>query len=116
MKKSSCLKPEGLDYSYLVDIDLRPETAQPGGHMFYIGLYRENVKKSSCLKPRDQEPCYLVLSITKWTSTKFVQIMPLGSKKIPPRGHMFYIGLYREDKKKAFFSETTKPRALVFDM
>ena len=27
--------------------------APPGGHMFYIGLYRENVKKKpSCLKLR----------------------------------------------------------------
>ena len=25
--------------------------ARPDGHMFYKGLYRENVKKSSCLKP-----------------------------------------------------------------
>ena len=25
--------------------------AQPQGHMFNIGLYRENVKKASCLKP-----------------------------------------------------------------
>ena len=28
----------------------------PGGHMFYIGLYRENMKKSSCLKPEVLEP------------------------------------------------------------
>ena len=63
-----------------------------------IGLYRENVKKSSCLKPQGQEPRFLVFSITKWTSTKFVQIITLGSKMVPPPGHMFYIGLYREDK------------------
>ena len=25
------------------------------GHMFYIGLYRENMKKSSCLKPQVKE-------------------------------------------------------------
>ena len=25
--------------------------ALPWGHMFYIGLHRENMKKSSCLKP-----------------------------------------------------------------
>ena len=29
---------------------------RPGGHMFYIGLYRENVKKTSCLKPQGLEP------------------------------------------------------------
>ena len=27
------------------------KSTQPRGHMFYIGLYRENMKKSSCLKP-----------------------------------------------------------------
>ena len=26
--------------------------ALPRGQMFYVGLYRENVKKSSCLKPQ----------------------------------------------------------------
>ena len=30
--------------------------APPQGHMFYIGLYRENMKKSSCLKPQGLEP------------------------------------------------------------
>ena len=28
---------------------LWPKAARPGGHMFYVGLYRENIKKSSCL-------------------------------------------------------------------
>ena len=37
---------------------------QPQGHMFYIGLYRENVKKKSCLKPQGLKPWYLVYSIT----------------------------------------------------
>ena len=66
--------------------------------MVYIGLYWENVSKSSCLKPQGQEPCFLVFSITKWTSTKLVQIITLGSKMVPPGGLTFYIGLYREDK------------------
>ena len=48
------------------------------------------------------------ISITKWTSTKFVQIMTLGSKLVPLLGHMFYIGLYREDKKKS----SLKPQSL----
>ena len=30
--------------------------------------------------------------------------------------HMFYIGLYRENMKKIFYSETTGPRALIFGM
>ena len=32
-------------------VALGPKMAPPRGQMFYIGLYRENVKKSSCLKP-----------------------------------------------------------------
>ena len=32
----------------------------------------------------------------------------------PPRGHMFYIGLYREKHETIFLSETTRPRALIF--
>ena len=77
--------------------------------MFNIGLYRENVEKSPCLKPWGLEPCISVFSITKWTSTKYVKIMPLGFKKDPAGGHMFYIGLYREDKKK---SSSLKPQSL----
>ena len=30
--------------------------AHLGGHIFYIGLYRENMKRSSCLKPQGLEP------------------------------------------------------------
>ena len=52
----------------------------PLGHMFYIGLYRENMKKSSCLKSYVLEPWYIVSSITLRSSTLFVQIMPLGPK------------------------------------
>ena len=33
----------------------------------------------------------------------------------PPRGHMVYIGLYREKHEK-ILSETTRPRALMFGM
>ena len=46
----------------------------------------------------------------------FVQIMALWAEKGLPRGHMIYMGLYRENMKKILFSETTKPRALVFGM
>ena len=59
----------------------------PRGHMFYIGLYRGKHEKSSCLKPRGLEPWYLVCSIIWWTSTQFVQIMPLGTKSALPRCH-----------------------------
>ena len=43
------------------------------------------------------------------TSTRFVQIMPLGSKMALPQGHIFYIGLYRENMKK---SSCLKPQGL----
>ena len=33
----------------------------------------------------------------------------------PPRGHMFNMGLYRENI-KIFWSETTRHRALIFGM
>ena len=33
-----------------------------------------------------------------------------------PRGQMFYVGLYRENVKKIFLSETTRPSALLFGM
>ena len=81
------------------------------GHMFYIGLYRGNVKKSSCLKPQGLEPWYLVYSITKWTSTKFVQILALGPGMARPRGLMFDIGLYRENVEK---SSSLKPEGLDY--
>ena len=72
---------------------------QKGGQMFNIGLYRENVKKSSCLKPWVLEPWYFVCSITKWTSTNFVQNIVLGPKMAPPSGQLFYMA-YKENMKK----------------
>ena len=39
----------------------------------------------------------------------------LGAKNGLARGHMFYIGLYREKHEK-IFSETTRHRALIFGM
>ena len=49
----------------------------------------------------------MVCSTTLW-------IMPLGLKMAPPRGHIFYIGLYREKHRKIFLSETIRLRALIF--
>ena len=39
-----------------------------------------------------------------------------GQKWLRPGGHMFYIGLYRENIYKFFLSETFRPRALIFGM
>ena len=43
-----------------------------------------NFQKSSCLKLQGPEVSYLVYSIIQRSSTKVVQIMPLGSKLTPP--------------------------------
>ena len=56
------------------------------GQLFYIGLYRENMKKSSCLKPEGLDCWYLVFSFTLWTSTKFVQIIGAEPKMALPQG------------------------------
>ena len=42
--------------------------------------------------------------------------MPLGPKMGLPWGSQVYIGLYRENMKTIFLSETTRPRALIFDI
>ena len=39
-----------------------------------------------------------------------------GQKWPHPRGHMIYIGLYREKHEKIFLSETIRLRALIFCM
>ena len=46
------------------------------------------------------ELSYLVNSIIQRSSTKVVQIMPLGSKLTLPRGSQFYIELYKEKFKR----------------
>ena len=101
--------------------------ACPWGYMWYIGLYRENIKKSSCLKPQGIELWYLVCSITKtsgplpslfklWSrSTKFVQIMTLGPKMVLSQGATCFTQAYGKHE-KIFLYETTNHRALIFDM
>ena len=48
-----------------------------------------NFQKSSCPKLQGPELSYLAYSIIQRSSTKVVQIMPLGSKLTPPRGSHF---------------------------
>ena len=50
------------------------------GHMFYIGLYRENVKKSFCLKP-----LWYVVSSGEPLPSLF-KLCPLGHKMGLPQG------------------------------
>ena len=69
MNKFSCLKPQGIEPLCLVCcitsltstkfvkiMLLGPKMVQFQSHMFYFGLYRENMKKSSCLKTQGLEP------------------------------------------------------------
>jgi len=50
---------------------------------------------SETTRPKDFNIWYIASS-----STKVVQIMPLGSKLTPPRGLQFYIELYKENGKR----------------
>ena len=90
--------------------------APPHGQMFYLGLYREKHEKiflSETTMPR------ALIFGREHNLANLYQVtanyIP-GAKNGPPRGHMFYIGLYREKHGKIFLSETTRPRALIFGM
>jgi len=61
-----------------------------------------NFHKSSCPKLQGPELSYLVYSIIQRSSTKVVQIMPLGSILTPPQGSQFYIDLYKETSNDIF--------------
>ena len=64
--------------------------------MFYIGLYRENVKKILLV----QNHKAWSLNIWYLTSPNGLQIMTLRHKLGPPGGHMFCRGPSRENMKK----------------
>ena len=57
-------------------------------------------KKSSCLdlKAKNLDSWYVASTVAL---TKFAQIVPLGLKSTLPWGHIFYIGLYKENLKKS---------------
>ena len=80
--------------------------------MFYIGLYRENVEKkhrSETTGPRALKLFGIKISITQVDLYQVCSnIMPLGSKIILCWDYMFYIGLYRDNKKKS----SLKPQSL----
>ena len=60
--------------------------ARPGGHKFEYRNKEGKIQNSSALKLEGLELSYLVYSISWWTSTKFVHIMPLGLKTGPASG------------------------------
>ena len=91
--------------------------AHPGGHMFYIGLNREKHEKIF-LSETTRSRAFIF-----GMKHHLVSVYQLCSNYIPwakngpaPRGHMFYIGLYREKHGKIFLSETIRLRALIFGM
>ena len=53
-----------------------------------------------CLKLKGPELSYLVYNIIQRSSTKVVQIMPLGPNLTPPQGSQFYIELNKENFKR----------------
>ena len=126
MKKSSCLKPQGLELWYLVCsitlwfstqfvliMTLGPKMALPRGHMFYTGLYKEKRGKivlSKTTRPKaEASPCEPLASLFK--------LYPWGQKWPAPGVTCFiYIGLYKEKHEKIFLSETIRLRALIFGM
>ena len=79
-----------------------------------IGFLKCNFKKSSRLKLQGVELSCLVYSIILRSSTKVVQIMPLGSKLTPPRGSQFYIKLYKEQFKSTGMVPGWSPTKIVY--
>jgi len=65
-----------------------------------IGLQNAIFMQSSSLKLQGPELLYLVYNIIYRSSTKVVQIMPLGPKSTPDRGSQFNIELYKENFKR----------------
>ena len=82
--------------------------------MLYIDFYMEKHEKiflSETTRPRA-----LIFGM-KHHLVDFYQVCSnytLEPKVASPGSHMFYIGLYREQHKKIFLSETTRPRAMIF--
>ena len=124
MKKSSCLKPKGLEPWYLVS------PCGPLPSLFKLCPWGQNgpTRGSYCLhrliwgkhwiffvwnhKAQSLDIGYIASPSGPLPS--LFKLCPWG-QKWPARGNMFYIGLYRE-KHEIILSETTRPRALIFSM
>ena len=78
--------------------------------MFYIGSYRQNVK---IFLPR---AFIFGMKHQLVVSTKFVRIISLGPKMVPPRGSIVLHRPIKGKYEKSFLSETTRPRDLTFGM
>ena len=77
-------------------------------------LHRDTQEKLSCLKLKGLELRYLLCSIVQWSSTKIVQIMPLGSTLAPPWGSPVLHRDIQGKTLKIFLSEIQRHRAQIF--
>ena len=94
-----------------------PKVTPPRDHMFYIALYRETWKNLLVWNHKTQNlDIWYVAPRSGPLTSCFFKLYPWGQQWARPVGHMFYIGLYRENMKRVFLSETTRPRALMFGM
>ena len=87
--------------------------------MFCIVLYRERHEKIFLsVLSKTTRPRAFIFGM-KHHLVKIYQVcsdyIP-GTTTGPPKGHMFYIGLYREKHEEIFLSETIRLRALIFGM
>ena len=60
--------------------------ACPGGHMFYIGLYRENVKKNLFVWNHKAKSLDIWYVASPSGPSMFVRILVLGPKMVLPWG------------------------------
>ena len=88
----------------------------PGVHKLKHRNKERKFQNSSSLKLERLELWYLVYSISLRTSTKFVHMMPLGSKLAPSWGSQVGTQEQRSPSSKFFFSETVWHKDLIFGM
>ena len=119
---SSSLKLDGLELWYFVCsislwtstkfIHMMPQGSglvRPGGHKLEHRNKEYKFQIFSSLKVEGLQLWYLVCSISYWTSTKFVNKMPLGSKPAPPLGSQVE---HRNKEQKFYNSSSLKPDGL----
>ena len=86
---------------------------RPGGHLFYIDLYRENFKNLLLKNHKAQNLENWYVSSCSGPVQNLFKLFSWGQKWPRPRGHQFhYIVLYSKSLK--IFSETVRPRAQIF--
>ena len=88
----------------------------PGGSQVEHRNKERKFYNSSSLKLDVLELCYFVRSISLWTSTKFIHMMPQGSGLVLPWGSQDGALGQRRQISKFFFSEIGRGRDLIFCM